>query len=169
MTKNTISQPSKNLFVFVFGQEQQVQSLLMNFREDLRSCIYADSSTIFQSFLLNSGRRAVINNTKTIIEITRNVRKSLLAIMSLPWYEVLRVAQKPVNATLTAALRRTTKTNRNLERKQRNGKYQQLPQHEQHCHRFCPRGGNSTNLTPHWTGSSSDCIPVKLMASTWKL
>jgi hypothetical protein len=67
---------------------------------------------IFQSFLLNSGRRAVINNTKTIIDITRNVRKSLIAIMSLPWYEVLRVAQKSVNANLTAALRRTTKTNR---------------------------------------------------------
>jgi hypothetical protein len=116
MTKNAISQPSKNVFVFVFGQEQQVQSHLKNFREDLRSCIYADSSTIFQSFLLNSGRRAVINNTKTIIEITRNVRKSLLAIMSLPWYEVLRVAQKPVNATLTAALLRTTKTNRELRK-----------------------------------------------------
>jgi len=94
MAKNTISQPSKNVFVFVFGQEEQVQSLLKNFREDSRSCIYADPSTIFQSFLLKGGRKAVVNNTETIIEITRNARKSLLAIMSPPWYEVLLVAQK---------------------------------------------------------------------------
>lgn len=94
MAKNTISQPSKNVFVFVFGQEEQVQSLLKNLREDLRSCIYADPSTTFQSFLLKGGRKAVVDNTETIIEITRNVRKSLLAIMSLPWYEVLLVAQK---------------------------------------------------------------------------
>jgi hypothetical protein len=94
MAKNTISQLSKNGFVCVFGQEQQAQSLLENFQKYLRSCIYADSSTIFQSILLNSGHKAVINNTETIIEITRNVRKSLLAIMSPPWYEVLLVAQK---------------------------------------------------------------------------
>ena len=102
---------------------------------------------IFQSFLLNSGRRAVINNTKTIIEITRNVRKSLLAIMSPPLVRGAACRTEISQLKLDGALQQ--KPIESLERKQRNGKYQQLPQHEQHCHRFCPRGGNSTNLTPH--------------------